>query len=125
ATGNNTVLRVELSGASAGADANGLVIAGGGSTVRGLAINRFSGVGILIPANGSNTIEGNFIGTDLSGTAAAGNAGNGIEIFGSPGNTIGGAAAGARNVLSGNGNNGVAVSGAGAAGTLIAGNSIG
>ncbi len=50
-------------------------------------------------------VEGNYIGTDISGTVALGNTGEGIEfaLTGDTfGNTIGGAAAGAANVISGN-----------------------
>src|SRR6185295_17059681 len=53
---------IELNGASAGAGADGLHITGGGSTVRGLVINNFSGDGIELATNGGNTIVGNIIG---------------------------------------------------------------
>ncbi|HYE95667.1 MAG TPA: hypothetical protein VD962_05625, partial [Rubricoccaceae bacterium] len=68
--GLNTVLKVELSGVNAGG-ANGLVIAAGGSTVRGLVINRFGNQGIHLLQQGGNVIEGCFIGTDVDGTASA------------------------------------------------------
>jgi CSLREA domain-containing protein len=75
--------------------------------------NRFAGVRIVgntaSPATG-NLVEGNFIGTDTSGKAANGNGCcgsaaplGGVEVSGGNANTIGGAAAGARNVISGNG----------------------
>src|ERR1043166_70022 len=98
---------IELRGSIAG-PANGLVITGGGSTVRGLVINLFrkhndvstSGIGILIYKNGGNVIEGNFIGTNVDGTDALGND-IGVDIR-SDENGIGGATAGAGNVISGN-----------------------
>ncbi|MBI3418499.1 MAG: hypothetical protein HY043_24675 [Verrucomicrobia bacterium] len=40
--GDNAVLVIELDGTSAGAGASGLTITSGGSTVSGLAINRFT-----------------------------------------------------------------------------------
>lgn len=96
---------IELNGASAGINADGLVLSAtaGGSTVRGLVINRFSnssGTGIYLQSN-NNVIQGNFIGTDVSGTADLGNS-YGIEVENSTGNTIGGAAAGSGNLISGN-----------------------
>ena len=78
ASGNNAALRIELKGSSAAA--SGLVLAGtnGGSTVRGLVINRFTNrdfydAGIFI-SSGNNVVEGNFIGTDASGASALPNA---------------------------------------------------
>ena len=49
---------------------------------------------------------GNFIGVNYTGTGVLGNSGNGIEIAGSH-NTVGGTAAGAGNVISGNSKDGV------------------
>lgn len=73
-----------------------------------------------------NIIEGNYIGTDITGTAALGNAGSGIQVFAASSptgaNTIGGTTAGARNVISGNNNNGIT---GGAPNLIIRGNYIG
>jgi hypothetical protein len=118
---------VELNGSGAGASPSGLYIYAGNSTVKGLVINRFgtggSGGGIFL-ATGSDgtTIEGNFIGTDVNGTAALGNGTSGITIYGD-GITIGGTTAAARNVISGNSSYGIYLPG----GTLnvIQGNYIG
>src|SRR5204863_435794 len=50
-----------------------------------------------------NVVQGNYIGTDATGTVAKPNAGNGVSIEGgSPRNTIGGSGAGEANVMSGN-----------------------
>ncbi len=98
---------IELSGANVGGVAQGLRMTGGGSTVRGLVINRWTGSGISLEGAGNNVIESNWIGTNLAGTAAAGNAG-GIQVA-SPLNRIGGTTAAARNVISGNTGNGVNV----------------
>ncbi|HEX8204168.1 MAG TPA: VCBS repeat-containing protein, partial [Isosphaeraceae bacterium] len=102
AVGSNAVLQVELNGAGAGPGA-GLTIVGGGSTVQGLAINRFNGPGILLSSGGGNRIVGNVIGTNAAGTAALANLGDGVAIVNSPGNVIGGTAPADRNVISGNG----------------------
>jgi hypothetical protein len=97
---------VELNGALAGAAANGLWITAGQSSVRSLIVNGFQNTGILLETNGNNTIIGNFIGTDRSGTSAAGN-GVGISLNKSSGNAIGLAAPGGRNVIAGNNGRGI------------------
>ena len=62
------------------------------------------GVGVAGQRHSSgNLVAGNFIGTNAAGTAALGNSDNGVRIVGCPGNTVGGTAAGAGNVISGNG----------------------
>ena len=98
--GNNAVLLIELDGSNAGASVDGLVIAGGGSTVRGLVINRFVNGAINIVSD-NNAIEGNFIGTDPSGTVALGIL-TGVTIDRGSGNTVGGTTPAARNLISGN-----------------------
>ncbi len=93
---------IELNGSNAGV-AVGLNIFAGNSTVRGLVVNRFSDVGIFLQAGGSNHIEGNFIGTDATGSLALGNALSGVEISsGSASNVIGGTTVASRNIISGN-----------------------
>ncbi|HET6261336.1 MAG TPA: hypothetical protein VFG99_03735, partial [Chloroflexia bacterium] len=52
----------------------GIYIEGGDTTIQGLCFIRFSvGIGIGIDNDGGNTIQGNYIGTNISGTAALGN----------------------------------------------------
>ena len=109
--GLNTVLKIELDGTNAGDFVDGLVITAGNSTVRGMVINRFlanvavnpfKGAGIRTSTNGSNVIEGNFIGTDVTGSVDFGNSGEGVAILTGANNRIGGTIPGARNVISGN-----------------------
>ena len=94
------------------------------------------GAGIFLDDAGYNTgigpvknlvVEGNDIGTDITGTIAIGNGttGNGITITASNSNTIGGSAAGAGNVISGNSGDGVEITGSGTTGNVVAGNYIG
>ena len=72
-----------------------------------------------------NLVQGNMIGTDMTGTVAIGNTGAGVLVGdGSSANTIGGPVGGARNVISGNAE-GVLITGATTTGTLVAGNLIG
>ena len=83
---------------------------GGTAAGAGNVINSAS-AGISLAATGT-LIQGNYIGTDKTGMVALGNGGGGgILITGntSGGNTIGGTAAGARNVISGNANTGINV----------------
>ncbi|HKG23115.1 MAG TPA: HYR domain-containing protein, partial [Blastocatellia bacterium] len=90
---------IELNGGNlAGA---GLDISAGSSEVLALAINRFSGAGIILRDTGESIVSGCFIGTDPTGNIALPN-GSGINIIDSSGNFIGGAAPGQRNVISGN-----------------------
>jgi CSLREA domain-containing protein len=114
---------IELNGAQAGST-SGLNITAGGNTVKGLVINRFAFSGIDLETNGGNFIQGNYIGTDKTGTADLGNTLHGVFIgAGSSGNTIGGTAAGAGNVIAGNNDTGVWISGA--SGNVVQGNFIG
>jgi len=116
---------IELNGSNAGFNISGFRIVVGNCTIRGLAINRFTLYGIGIETNGSNIIEGNYIGTDLTGTVGLGNRWDGININGAPNNKIGGKTPETRNVISGNGNTGVFIQGASASGNFIQGNYIG
>lgn len=94
---------IELNGAGTSAGTIGLRFGVGGSTLRGLAINRFPAQAVDLTSDG-NVIQGNFIGTDVTGKLARGNGtGNnspGIYVK-SAGNLIGGANAGDGNVISG------------------------
>ncbi len=81
------------------------VIGGAGSQFRNV-ISGNDGSGIYTSNSGFNTIQGNYIGLNASGTAAIGNgtAGqntSGISINGGTPQYIGGTAAGAGNVISG------------------------
>jgi CSLREA domain-containing protein len=77
----------------------------GGTTIRGLAINRF-GTGVLFRA-GPVDVTGNFIGTDATGTIDEGNDFDAIFSFSGGGFEIGGVDPEDRNLLSGNGRDGV------------------
>jgi len=104
---------------------SGLNISAGNSTVRGLVINRFGDVGIHIQENGGNIIEGNYIGTDVTGTMNRGNFQGGVRIWDAPNNTIGGTTPEARNVISGNNGYAVGIFLPGATGNKVQGNFIG
>jgi hypothetical protein len=103
---------------------DGLTITAGNSVVRGLVLNKFRGHAITIQTGGGNVVEGNHIGTEVSGDVAASNLQNGVFILTSTNNRIGGLTPAARNVISGNFGNGVHMA-LGASGNLVQGNYIG
>ena len=122
-----------------GTDATGSVALGNGgagvwleeassSTIGGTSSktsNVISGnsVGISVDTPGT-VIQGNFIGTDVTGTRPIGNTGNGIAVdYYEAGTVIGGSSSGSGNVISANGGFGVTDSYGDA--TLIQGNFIG
>ena len=111
AVGNDAVLKIELDGTNV---PSGLEIStADNSVIKGLVINRF-GEGINIHGDSvANRIEGNFIGTDPTGTLDRGNSDDGVNVVvGASENVIGGTTPAARNVISGNTFNAVFVSGA-------------
>ena len=115
---------VEIDGSLASTDATGLAINIGGSTIRGLVINRFAtNSDIVMWGAGGNVVEGNFLGVDSSGTFNRGTT-NSVHIYAISNNTIGGTTAAARNVISGNTNPAVALN-AGAWNNVVQGNFIG
>jgi len=138
ATGGAT--RVEIAGnqiLSFFGPVHGLIVTGTYATLKSLVVNGFTGHGVALtrldangqivvapdnstlpPSNtggGGNTVLDCLIGTDAAGASAAPNgsgttAAAGVAIF-SPGNTVGGTGAGARNVISGNRGYGVLIDG--------------
>ncbi|MGI9542869.1 MAG: Ig-like domain-containing protein [Cyclobacteriaceae bacterium] len=122
---SNAVLLIVLNGSSAGAGVSGLTITAGGSTVRGLVINNFTVDGIVLTNNGGNTIECNYIGTDVTGTVDLGNTDDGVGMgSGADNNIIGGTTPQARNLISGNGDDGVTMHSSASSNT-VEGNFIG
>jgi titin len=113
---------IELDGSLAGNSADGLTISGGESTVRGLALDSFAGSGIVLRDNGGDLITADYVGTNVTGTAARGN-GTGVFVDNTSDNTVGGTGAGAGDVISGNRVDGIAINGAN--GTVVVGNLIG
>jgi uncharacterized repeat protein (TIGR01451 family) len=83
--------------------------------------NEQYGVGIFHADAARNLVQGNLIGTDVTGSVAMGNQ-IGVAICDAPGNFIGGTRP---NVVSGNDLHGVQISGVGASGNFIQGNYIG
>ena len=140
---NVTAGRVTIQGNYIGVGADGATVVANGftgiqlnGTVNNLVGGIASGVGNVISGNGfdgififasaltSDVIQGNFIGTDATGTIAVGNTFDGIDDDGGANNTIGGTGA-AGNVISGNADNGIAFSFTTAKNNIVAGNKIG
>jgi titin len=105
------------------------ILASSGNTIGGTA----AGAGNLISGNGrygiriesgatANVVQGNEIGTNAAGTAAVRNGLGGVIIVASSGNTVGGTATGAGNLISGNGFDGILITGVA---NLVQGNMIG
>ena len=95
--------------------------AGSGNLISG---NAQDGVYLTGGASG-NSVQGNFIGLDTTGTNALHNGYNGISISGAVSNLIGGSVSAARNVISGNANNGIEIYLPTDTGNAICGNYIG
>ena len=119
--GSNAKLRIELAISAAG----DFGLFAGSSTLQGVV---FNGKGIVLMNGGSNTITGNFIGTDPTGSLAVaqtGLSGTPDVLIGSssPNNKIGGLTPAARNVISGaTQSDGILVA---SSGNVIQGNLIG
>ena len=96
---------------------------GGTASGAGNVISGNDDQAVYIYGNGAsgNEVAGNYIGTDATGQEDVGNSRSGVYVE-APDNRVGGAASGARNVISGNGHQGVALA---ASGNEVAGNYIG
>ncbi len=124
--GTPATLLVEIDGTNVAI--NGFNITSGGNVIRGLVINRFGWDGIAIGGSTAvgNIISGNHIGTDASGSLGQGNVLGGVFIaYGAQNNIIGGDTSAERNVISGNGETGVAIYSSGTLSNTISANYIG
>jgi parallel beta-helix repeat protein len=125
ANGGPAAIMIELDGSAAGVGTDGLYFRVGSSysRVRGLAINGFNGDGIHIDNATNIQVDGNYIGTDVTGSAALPNNLCGVYLTNNANNiTIGGTTAGERNVISGNNSDGILIT---TTGNAVEGNYIG
>ena len=110
-SGTNNVINCTVGGTTAGARN---------------VISANAGVGVqFITVGTSNLIQGNLIGTDVSGTNDLGNGSSGVAINEANDCTVGGTVPGAGNVISGNGSSGVRINAVSATGNKVQGNKIG
>jgi trimeric autotransporter adhesin len=117
---NDAIMLVEISGTD-----STLEIDASNVVVRGLVINRASGSGISIESGAGSRIEGNFLGTDPSGTLDRGNSSFGVQIDGGGNHTVGGTSPAARNLISGNNSFAVEISDNSVGGNKVQGNLMG
>lgn len=117
-------------------DSTGIIIGGDSFVGEGNVISGNTGVNVdgikIANAPGivsDNQIIGNFIGTNLDGTAEIGNSRHGVAILdGAQGNAVGGIGIGQGNTISGNGEFGIVIDGLGGDSTIsntVVGNTIG
>jgi len=113
--GDNAVILIELSGAIAPPGSSGLSIQADECGVRGLVINQFQADAIDIGSGSfsasDGVIEGNFIGTNATGTAALPNGASGVVLVLGHNYMIGGMTPAARNLISGNIGDGILLGG--------------
>ncbi|MGQ9573070.1 MAG: hypothetical protein ACUVX1_12555 [Chloroflexota bacterium] len=106
----NAIKGLEISGCATGVRIHG---GGQGNTVEDNVVSGNSDVGVWIgPGANGNVVTGNYVGTDASGTAAVPNQFGVYIDEDAQNNTVGGSTAEARNVISGNDQNGVTLRGA-------------
>ena len=117
-----------------GSDGVSVLSGASGNTIGGTlaaAANVISGngrAGVVLGVHGTsnNLVEGNMIGTNAAGTAAVPNVVSGVAIVtGAAGNTIGGTATGADNLISGNTGTGIEMEESATTGNVVQGNLIG
>ena len=145
ATGNSVqgnFIGTDITGAKAVPNVAGIYLSSGasGNLIGGTApgarnlISANHQFGISVSDGNNNTIQGNFIGTDLTGTLALGNGATNNQVGAlvvaalfstATNNLIGGGAPGAGNLISGNNYAGLVVISAPTSGTRIQGNFIG
>jgi hypothetical protein len=126
------LIGTNTAGTEARPNTTGVFVTSPGNTIGGTSpaarnlISGNDGYGLRIDgaAATDNHVQGNYIGTNKSGTAGVPNDSHGVIVYNAPDNLIGGTVAGARNVLSGNGNNGIVLLGP-VSGNTVQGNYVG
>jgi CSLREA domain-containing protein len=104
-------------------DGSSETVVGGSAPAKRNVISGNGRLGLLVDISNGSRIEGNYVGTDKSGTKDLGNA-DGVLVQNTPaGATIGGTTAASRNVISGNDRTGLSI--VDAQGTKALGNRIG
>uniref|UniRef100_UPI002630D9B2 beta strand repeat-containing protein n=1 Tax=uncultured Thiothrix sp. TaxID=223185 RepID=UPI002630D9B2 len=105
-SGRNLV--VQLDGTTSGANAQGLTVNADHTLIRGLAIGNYTESGIYASSTGTNlTVQCNNLGLKADGTTIAPNTFYGLYNNGGGSLTVGGNSTATRNIISGNGKDGV------------------
>jgi hypothetical protein len=98
-------------------------VVGSGNLVAG---NAGHGIGIQGEGTTGSVVQGNLVGTDVTGAMLIPNGGNGVDLaFGTQNNTIGALGGGARNLIGGNRGSGISLFGVGTRSNVVQGNWIG
>jgi hypothetical protein len=114
-----------MAGGSSGNVIGGSRLVGKGPNGQGLRISNNGAYGIQISPGVNNIVKGCWLGLSASGKEMQGNLAGILIDQGAKNNTIGGAADGERNTISGNSYEGITVSGDGTDGNILVGNIIG
>jgi hypothetical protein len=135
---SNTVIGnyigINASGAAMGNRVDGVWIGdgaqgnriGGSAAGEGNVISANGNTGVVIDNGMHNTVTGNYIGTDVTGSRPLANGNNGVSLnWGSQYNLVGGDTPEERNVISGNGREGVWIGNNGTMYNTVSGNYIG
>lgn len=97
-------IRTNGTGISVNGSATGTIIGGTTPAARNIVSGGSRGIRVFESTVSNTTIQGNYIGLDITGTTTIGNSSDGIALSsGSSLTTIGGTAPGAGNVISGSG----------------------
>lgn len=120
-------LGVTAGGTAALPNGVGVRIESGGHELRGNVIPGNAAQGVLVTGASASgvVVAGNRIGTTADGRSALPNGAEGVLVDGAPGVRLGGPAEADRNVIAGNGDEGVVIRGVTASGVVVAGNVIG
>ena len=123
---SNNIVGTDSSGNDLGNGSFGILIKSASNLVDGNTVSGSARSGLVISGQSAdnNQVEGNYIGTDPSGTFAVPNAAFGLLLTGGDNNTIGGPTLLERNYVSGNGTSGVVIA-TGADNNTVQGNHIG
>ncbi len=111
--GTDTTGSIDLGNAGSGVwihDSPSNIIGGTNPEERNLISgNGSAGVGLSSNTSTDNGVQGNLIGTDITGAIDLGNSGDGIIFNSATNNVIGGTSSGARNLISANDSNGIQI----------------
>jgi parallel beta-helix repeat protein len=131
ATLSNDYIGTDPTGTVAKPSHDGVDIHSDGNTLNGNLISGNNFTGVWVSGDG-NTLTGNSIGTDVTGELAVPNSllgpnveAGGVVVDNASNTTIGGSTSAARNVISGNDQDGIVFSNDAGSGNLVEGNDIG
>jgi hypothetical protein len=115
----------DVSWVARGNSHEGIYITSHGNTVQNNIVSANATTGITFSGSGaySNSVYGNYVGTDGAGVGALGNGADGIYLSNAGSNMIGGSSAGQANVICGNAYAGISINGGQT--TTVTGNLVG